>query len=177
MNACLWSELYLCLLERETEAKRQKLHHLTGDAPVADRSLRKLLLLAEGFFHLLVVALDFTQLLSVLNILLILCFGDGGNLHTVRQLSKSGSNYAVADLKTRGHDVVLTVVLGIYFDLGILYLVVLAYSVDEDLVLYFCRRILRDNNGIGSVTRNDDRACTTALEQMVGVSKVGSDAY
>ena len=78
-------------------------------------------------------------------------------------------------MKTCSYDIVLAIILWIDLDLRILHLVILGYDVNEDLILNLRASLLRDNDSAVMIVRNDDRTCTTTLQQLLWVSEVSDE--
>ena len=104
------------------------------------------LLTAHGFCKLMCIILRLSHLGSLSYFLIVTFYGDRLDLLTISQLGNALYNHTVADMKTRSYDIVLAVILWINLDLRVLHLVVLAYYINEVLVLYFNYSVLRNYN-------------------------------
>lgn len=83
-----------------------------------------------------------------------LCSGVMGlNFHVVLEFVYSFYDNAVADTEAFCHNIVLSVILGEYFDLGGVHFVVLVHNIDKLLILDFNRTLLLNENRIALIHR------------------------
>ena len=73
------------------------------------------------------------------------------------KLGNTIGDILVTSLQTLGHDIGVTIVLGINLDLGVFHLVILIEDIDKLLVLHLRHTALGDNDSIAIAVRDDDR--------------------